>query len=112
MNYDELYMAAVKESEWLKYYGHKDTRNVELFEDHLFYDRIISIGYTKVVLPLHWRCAMLYVTADKPVLSLDYCDINPTYGPRNHENNTYTALEYMFGRYRELSEAFIQIIKL
>jgi len=98
MELEKLWKLATTEADWLRYYGHSDTRLSEKFEDEKFYDRIISIGYTKRVIPLHERCSMGYVTSDKPVLESEFSDLRSISGPRNHDNNVYTPLEYFIGR--------------
>jgi hypothetical protein len=98
MELEKLWKSATVEADWLRYYGHSETRLSEKFEDEKFYDRIISIGYTKKVIPLVSRCAMCYITSDKPVMESDIKDLRIISGPRNHENNVYTPLEYLIGK--------------
>lgn len=118
MELGEIYQAAIKECEWIKYYGHRDTRLAETFEDHKFYERIQSIGYTKVVMPLHLRCAMMYVTPidsvlelepDVSALDLDPKHIGPSYGPKT--DKVPTALEYVIARFPALRQEFIKYIR-
>lgn len=110
MELEKLWKSATTEADWLRYYGHSDTRLSEKFEDEKFYDRIISIGYTKRVITLPERCAMCYITSDKPVMESDINDIRFVSGPRNHENNVYTPLEYFIGR-KIGTEQLVSIIK-
>jgi hypothetical protein len=107
---EKIWKSAKTEAEWLKYYGHVDTRMSEKFEDVNFYDRIISIGYAKKNIPLPQRCSMLNVTSDKPVLESDIIDLKEEYSLRNHDNNVYTALEYLIAK-RIGTEQLIKIIK-
>jgi hypothetical protein len=118
MEFGEIYRCAIKEAEWLKYYGHCDTRLAETFDDHLFYDRIESIGYTKVVMPLHLRCAMLYVAPSPKCVELDPGvsaldlgpnDVIPSYGPKTE--TVLTALEYIVARFPALRQEFIKMMK-
>jgi hypothetical protein len=95
---EKIWKSAKTEAEWLKYYGHVDTRMNEKFEDVNFYDRIISIGYAKKNIPLPQRCSMLNVTSDKPVLESDIIELKEEYSLRNHDNNIYTALEYLIAK--------------
>ena len=97
---------ATIEAEWMSHYGHEDSRKNEQFDDFLFYDRMLPIGYSKVYTPLHLRCPMGYVN------SLDINDIKDTiYGPRNHENNVYTCLEFVIYNKIEGYEKLITLIK-
>jgi hypothetical protein len=82
----------------------------EKFEDVNFYDRIISIGYAKKNISLPQRCSMLNVTSDKPVLDSDIIELKEEYSLRNHNNNVYTALEYLIGK-NIGTEQLIKIIK-
>ena len=107
---EKIWKSAKTEAEWLKYYGHVDTRMNEKFQDVNFYDRIISIGYAKKNIPLPQRCSMLNVTSDKPVLESDIIDLKEEYSLRNHDNNVYTALEYLIAK-RIGTEQLIKIIK-
>jgi hypothetical protein len=95
---EKIWKSAKTEAEWLKYYGHVDTRMNEKFQDVNFYDRIISIGYAKKNISLPQRCSMLNVTSDKPVLDSDIIELKEEYSLRNHDNNIYTALEYLIAK--------------
>jgi hypothetical protein len=111
MTEQELDRAAEQETSWLRHYGHKDTRTTDSYEDEKFYDRINSIGYAKVDTPLDRRCPATYITSDIPVLQSNVGQLKNTSGPRNHEQNVYTPLEYVvsqkIGRYAE----FINVLK-
>jgi len=100
MTLEELNKYAEQETSWLRYYGNgkPEERIAEKYEDAKFYDRIVSIGYTKRVIPLANRCAAYYITADKPVLECEPEELKGVSGPRNHEENVYTALEYVFAK--------------
>jgi len=97
LDLEKMWKCAKTEAEWLKYYGHIDSRLTEEFNDVNFYDRIISIGYTKRVIDLHQRCSMLNVTSDKPVLECDISELRIQNSYRDHSKNIYTALEYFIG---------------
>jgi hypothetical protein len=92
-----MWKSAKTEAEWLKYYGHQESRLVEDFSDANFYDRIQSIGYTKKVISLHGRCTMMNVTSDKPVLDSKINELIICNSYRDHNQNIYTALEYFIG---------------
>lgn len=101
---DKIFKLAKIEAEWLSHYGHEDSRRDESFEDALFYDRMLPIGYSKVYTPLHIRCPMGYV----PSLNID--DITEViYGPRNHKNNVYTCLEFVI---HNRVDGYLDLIKL
>lgn len=93
------------ETVWLHYYGHPDERITEEYNDHMFYDRLVSIGYTKKVIALWMRCCGGFITSDRPVLESTVEELRIIGSPRDHEANIYTPLEYMFakkyGRYME-----------
>jgi len=110
MKLEEIWKSAETEADWLRYYGHRDTRMSEKFEDEKFYDRIVSIGYAKVVTELATRCAMNHITSDKPVMESEVSDLRFVSGPRNHENNVYTPLEYLIGKKNGTTQ-LINIIK-
>ena len=68
MTEKELYRTAEQEADWLFYYGTIEKRAAEKFDDANFYDRMTSIGYSKVNISLDRRCPVEYITADIPVL--------------------------------------------
>jgi hypothetical protein len=110
MDYDKLLNYAKTEADWLRYYGHHETRMLEKFNDINFYMRIKSIGYAKVVMSIDKRCAMCFITSDKPILESRHDDIFLTSGPRDHSKNIYTPLEYFIGKGENLEE-LINIIR-
>jgi hypothetical protein len=77
MKLEELMAAASQETSCLRYYGsaqknpnsEETTRLDEPFNDACFYDRLIGIGYTKVVMTLSKRCVPHFVTSKNPVLN-------------------------------------------
>ena len=97
LDLEKMWKSAKTEAEWLKYYGHQESRLVENFSDADFYDRIQSIGYTKKVISLHGRCTMMNVTSDKPVLDSKINELIICNSYRDHNQNIYTALEYFIG---------------
>jgi hypothetical protein len=98
LDLEKMWKCAKTEAEWLKYYGHVDSRMSEDFSDVNFYDRIQSIGYTKRVIELHQRCSMMNVTSDKPVLESEISDLRIATETRNHSKNVYTALEWFIAK--------------
>jgi hypothetical protein len=97
LDLEKMWKCARTEAEWLRYYGHEESRKSEDFSDVKFYDRIQSIGYTKRVIELHQRCSMMNVTSDKPVLESDISDLRIANETRSHGKNVYTALEWFIG---------------
>lgn len=92
------------EAEWLRHYGHIDSRKEEEFHDIKFYDRMLPIGYSKVYTPLYQRCPMGYTN------SLNINEINDTiYGPRNHDKGIYTCLEFVL---HNKIEGYLDLIKM
>ena len=103
---EKIFKLAKIESEWLRHYGFVESREQEEFNDITFYDRMLPIGYSKVWTPLYLRCPMGYVN------SLDIEDVEDTiYGPRNHENEIYTCLEFILHNKIEGYKELITIIK-
>jgi len=103
---DKIFKLAKLEAEWMSHYAHEDSRRDETFQDIKFYDRMLPIGYSKVYTPLHLRCPMGYVN------SLDIKHIADTiYGPRNHENDVYTCLEFVIYNKIEGYKKLINLIK-
>jgi hypothetical protein len=119
MTIEELNKYTDHETSWLKYYAsyqesgdpNRTTRFSDPYNDAKFYDRLIGIGYTKKVIPLSMRCAAGYVTSKKPVLESTIEELEIISGPRNHENNVYTPLEYMFALNLEGSEKLREILR-
>ena len=107
----ELDSYAEQEVSWLRYYGLDTSRNEDPFNDALFYDRMKSIGYCKRVVPLHMRCPQVYITSDTSVLDSAIEDIKAVSGPRNHEKNIYTPLEYVFAKSYGRHEEFRTTLK-
>lgn len=101
---DKITRLAKTEAEWLRHYGHVDSRESEEFDDILFYDRMLPIGYSKVWTPLHLRCPMGYVS------SLDISNITDTqYGPRDHTKGVYTCLEFVI---HNRIDGYLDMIKM
>lgn len=110
LNLEKIWKSAKTEADWLRYYGHVDTRMNEKFEDVNFYDRIVSIGYAKRNISLDQRCSMLNITSDKPVLESEISELKEEYSLRNHDKNIYTALEYLIAK-KIGTEQLIKIIR-
>lgn len=100
----EIFKTAQQEAEWMRYYGHIDSRNSETFDDILFYDRMVPIGYSKVYTQLHIKCAMGFVNT----LNID-SNVEICYGPRNHSKDVYTCLEFVI--YNKI-DGYLDLIKL
>lgn len=107
MTIEDLNKYADQETSWLRYYvsNQKDeskpnstTRTSELYNDEKFYDRLISIGYAKRVIPLYSRCPAGFITSKKNVLNSTVEELEYVSGPRDHSKNVYTPLEYVFAK--------------
>jgi hypothetical protein len=110
INFEKLWKSARDEADWLRYYGHNESRMSDEFNDDKFYDRIESIGYTKRVIPLHLRCPMVCISSDLPMDESTIKDIYVVSGPRNHSKNIYTPLEFFIGK-KIGTDQLIKIIK-
>lgn len=119
MKKEDLKKYVDQEVSWLYYYGsqqesedpNRTTRKTELYNDVLFYDRLISIGYTKKVIPLHMRCPAVFITSIKPVLESSIEELEIITGPRNHVNNIFTPLEYAFYFNLEYADKLKEMLK-
>lgn len=101
----KIFRLAKTEAEWMRYYGHEDSRRDERFEDIGFYDRMLPIGYSKVYTPLVHKCPMGYVN------SLDPGKAEVIYGPRDHSKGVYTPLEFVIYNKVEGYQDLIKMIK-
>ena len=110
LSLEKIWKSAKIEADWLRYYGHYESRMNEKFEDVNFYDRILSIGYAKRNISLDQRCSMLNITSDKPVLESEISELKEEYSLRNHDKNTYTALEYLIAK-KIGTEQLVKIIR-
>jgi hypothetical protein len=119
MTNEDLNKYIDQETSWLKYYGsaqesedpNRTTRITELYNDAKFYDRLIGIGYTKKVIPLYNRCPACCITSSKPVLESTIEELEVVSGPRNHEKNIYTPLEYMLANNLDGSEKIRETLR-
>jgi hypothetical protein len=101
MTKEELFKYVDTELQALRYYALEKTR-MELNIDKPIYEQLVSIGYTKRVLPLPARCAHCRVTANEPITKDTPIEsIEFSGSPRNSENNIYTGLEFWLIKYPE-----------
>lgn len=111
MTKEEFQKLVDHEASWLKYYGFAVTRTTELYNDVTFYDRIQSIGYTKRVILLSNRCVAAHITSKRPVLESSIEELEIVSGPRNHEINVFTPLEYAFANNLEGTDKLRELLK-
>jgi hypothetical protein len=64
MNIKELENLVEQEIQWLRYYGHVDSRR-ELNEKSEIYRDLIPTGYTKRIMPLDRRCSPCIITSEE-----------------------------------------------
>ena len=106
----ELIESVVKlantEADSLMYYGFRESRKLEQFNDISFYDRMKSIGYCKVETPLDRRCPRSFVN------SLDVNNFDFVSGPRDHSKSVYTPLEFVIYNKIEGYRELIKVIKV
>lgn len=86
---ENIVKLAKEEAELLKYYGYRESRKEEQFNDILFYNRMKSIGYCKTETLLDRRCPRSFIN------SLSINDFDLISGPRNHTDSVYTPLEFV-----------------
>jgi len=106
----ELLKAAEHEANWLRYYTYAPYKTINHFNDYTFYDKVESIGYTKVVTPLWERCAAMRITSNKNVIESEISELFISNINRNHAANTYTPLEYIIATNHPSKENLIKII--
>ena len=99
------------EIEWLKYYALRAYRE-KLTVDSDFYEELVSIGYTKRVIPLDRRCAAAFITSsEKIVEGIDLEKLEAVGPARDVENNKYTALEAYMIIFPEKKEKIVEHMK-
>ena len=64
MELNELCKLIDIEIQWLHYYAHVESRE-QLNESSDIYNDLVSIGYTKRVMPLEMRCCPCVITSDE-----------------------------------------------
>lgn len=96
------------ETQWLKYYGYRPDRKSDTYYDHLFYERIHSIGYTKVIMPLSNRCVAAYITSKTPVLESSIDELYVIGRSRNHKENIYNLTSSIFSPGDTIPHKYLQ----
>jgi hypothetical protein len=111
MTEEQLLKAAKQELEWLRYYGHVDSRLAFTSESELYRD-LQSIGYTKKNTPLDLRCAPHILTSNSLISEeskVDELFITPS--PRDHGENRYTPLEVVWILFPEKRQGIVDGLK-
>jgi hypothetical protein len=94
MTQKEYDRAIDHEISWLKYYALRSTRELLNKESNLYKD-LVSIGYTKKVIPLWLRCPYCIITSNNKIdLNTPIKELEIIREPRDNNNNRYTALEF------------------
>ena len=106
----ELVKQAELELQWLRYYANSETRN-SFDPTKSPYNQLISIGYTKRVLPLEWRCVFSRLTSKTPLRDTPIEEIFETTEPRDVENNIFSALEVFMIKYPDELEWVTQSLQ-
>lgn len=94
MKIEELKKYVIHELEWLRYYALEESRK-KLNNDSSVYDQLISIGYTKRVIDLPYRCSATWIKFENGEIELSKEQ------PRCVEKNIYTPLEVWLKQYPE-----------
>lgn len=113
MTIQELNKYADQEASWICYYGISETRKSDSYNDVNFYDRVLDVGdvtHAKRI-PLPLRCAACGLTSKKPVLESTVEELEVTSGPRKHDENIFTPLEYVLATQFEGYEKLIAILQ-
>ena len=94
MTEKEFEIAIEQEISWLRYYALKRD---ELTESSNLYDDLISIGYTKRVIPLSDRCPKFIVTSENQITEKTRIeDLVIITERRNTQDNKFTPLEVLW----------------
>lgn len=94
MTQKEYDRAIDHEISWLRYYALRSTRELLNKESNLYRD-LVSIGYTKRVIPLWLRCPYCVLTSNKKIdLNTPIEELEIIGEPTNNNSNRYTALEF------------------
>jgi hypothetical protein len=110
---EELIKNVDTELQWLKYYAlaevdqsiYPGMNGRKTFDPTRSpYDQLVSIGYTKRVIPLSMRCVFLRLTAETPVKDTPLEQLTSSNEGRNPEKNIYSALEVLLMKYPEKHE--------
>ncbi len=95
----------------LRYYGLRADRESLTPAVENIYDHLRSIGYTKVVIPLHRRCSWTTITSDE-IITKDTKLENMNEVSTWYRDNKYTPLEIYWMIYPEKrSEVIYQLNK-
>lgn len=93
MTQKEYDRAVEHEISWLKYYGLRSSRELLNKESNLYKD-LVSIGYTKKVIPLWLRCPYCIVTSNNKIdVKTKVEELEIIREPRDNDNNRFTILE-------------------
>ena len=111
MNKEDLRKLVDHEIQWIKYYAHERSKHPLHLNDHLVYDRLVSIGYTKRVLSLDRRCPATILTSQTSILSDDLELVQPIGEPRDHSKNYYTPLEVWIIKFPNDVDWILEYIK-
>ena len=95
MNYEDLLKYVEHELQWLRYYANSDTRK-SLTVDSNIYEHLVSIGYTKRVIPLDRRCSPCTLTGSD-IFNID--SMIAIGEGRDSEKNKWTPLEVFWVNY-------------
>lgn len=106
MTHEELYKLVNHELDFLRYYAYRATREILNINSNL-YDVMISIGYTKRVIPLDRRCPAGMITVKGTIDLFDIEDLENGCGPRNHQEGRYTPLEIFWIKFPERRQEVI-----
>ena len=94
MTESEFKIAIEQEISWLRYYALKRD---ELTQSSNLYDDLISIGYTKRVIPLWNRCPKFIVTSENQITEKTRIeDLVIITERRNTQDNKFTPLEVLW----------------
>jgi hypothetical protein len=98
---EELCVYVEQEIQWLKYYAHRDGRNILNTESDI-YDTLKTIGKTKCITPLYSRCAAC-------IIKLSEMEIVPL--NRDVDKGQFTALEVYWMIYPDERQMIVDKLK-
>lgn len=110
MTEKELNKLIDHEIQWLAYYANRESRG-KLTEESNIYKDLVSIGYTKKVIPLDKRCSCGVLTSNEQITKDTLLEnIYLTNDARDITKNCYSPLEVYWILYPEKKPEVISLL--
>lgn len=112
MTKEELKKLIDHEIQWLSYYATRESRR-SLTEHSSIYEHLVSIGYTKKIIPLDKRCTCGVVTSEQPITKdTKIEDVFLSINARDTKTNCFSPLETYWILYPEEISSIIDQIQV